>query len=1088
MKHKNTESKGFSETHPSGSTAQRKREKIAGQQLPPKLTPPRPMRLYPRERLFELLDRSRQDHPVIWVSASGGAGKTSLATSYLAARNLPVVWYQVDAGDGDVASFFYYMGMAAARAAPRHKKPLPTLTPEYLGDLPTFTRNFFRELYRRLPASSVLVFDNYQDAPEDVHLHDVVRIALEEVPNGLNVFVLSRANPPAALARLQLCEQAACLDSRNMQLTREETAGIGAARIGDAALSRDQIDGLHSRADGWAAGVVLLIEQSISNARFDPAQAPTDQKLLFDYFASEILQRSEAEVQDFLLKTAFFTKITLTSALTLTGNQSSYEILESLTRRNYFTVCHAGAQESNYEYHPLFREFLLAQAQTSFDSATLAALRLEAAHILVQAGEIEEAALLFQQSQSWAELAELLCVHAPVMIIQGRWQTVADWFGRLPEELYPANPLLWYWRGVGCLPFDPRAARADLERCYLAFKAIDDSVMQCRAWSAIVDSFVYEWADVTPLDAWIKEMEQFMREHPQFPNPEIEVLVVCGMFLALMYRQPQHPRLPDWVIRVDALVMGGDDARMRAYIGTQLLLYYTWWIGNLAKGGVVVSALESLMSRPDTPPLVAVSWCGMSAAYYWMIAENAKSVQAADAGLALAESSGVHIMDIALCNQALFATLSSGDLNSARRYLDKVALSINPARFLDNGMHYHLRAWYSLARGDVARAAEEAALCKDYMARTGTPFFIPYGHMMLGLIRHYQGRSEDGLELVRSARALGHEHNSVTVEYLTWLAEAEILLDDDQAACRDALRHSFAVSRTQGFLNHTWWRNAAMARLCAEALDANIEPDYVRSLIIKRGLLPPANQSVPDTWPFPIKIYTLGHFALLKHDQPLAATGKGHKKPMLLLQTLIALGGHQIGVNRIIDLLWPDAEGDAAANLFRVTIHRLRKLLGHESAIEFAEGRLTLSPKNVWVDTWALARALNNADTGNTDAMRYALVLYRGHFLEHETENNPTLLRNREQLRTRIMRAVKGLLRALERDGNWVEFTHRCERAIELDELDEDFHSGALRGYLAQGQPAQALRAFERAKRIYQSLNLQPSPRLEALRAQAAAT
>jgi len=163
--------------------------------LPPKLTAPRPTRVFPRQRLFDLLDRTREDHHVIWISAPGGAGKTSLATSYLQARKLPVLWYQVDQGDGDIASFFYYMGLAAKHVAPRHKTPLPLLTPEYLADVPTFTRNFFRELYRRLPKNSVIVLDNYQDAPEDSPLHDVLHTAMGEVPEGLNLLVLSRLEP-----------------------------------------------------------------------------------------------------------------------------------------------------------------------------------------------------------------------------------------------------------------------------------------------------------------------------------------------------------------------------------------------------------------------------------------------------------------------------------------------------------------------------------------------------------------------------------------------------------------------------------------------------------------------------------------------------------------------------------------------------------------------------------------------------------------------------------------------------------------------------------------------------------------------------
>ncbi len=79
----------------------------------PKLTPPRVGKIYPRERLFGLLDRIRDDHSVVWISAPGGAGKTSLVASWLQQRKLKTLWYQVDAGDGDNASFFYYLGLAA---------------------------------------------------------------------------------------------------------------------------------------------------------------------------------------------------------------------------------------------------------------------------------------------------------------------------------------------------------------------------------------------------------------------------------------------------------------------------------------------------------------------------------------------------------------------------------------------------------------------------------------------------------------------------------------------------------------------------------------------------------------------------------------------------------------------------------------------------------------------------------------------------------------------------------------------------------------------------------------------------------------
>ena len=80
--------------------------------------------IFQRKRLFNVLDRSR-NHPVIWVSGPPGSGKTMLITNYIEARGLPCLWYQVDEGDQDPATFFYYLGHAARQASPASENPFP---------------------------------------------------------------------------------------------------------------------------------------------------------------------------------------------------------------------------------------------------------------------------------------------------------------------------------------------------------------------------------------------------------------------------------------------------------------------------------------------------------------------------------------------------------------------------------------------------------------------------------------------------------------------------------------------------------------------------------------------------------------------------------------------------------------------------------------------------------------------------------------------------------------------------------------------------------------------------------------------------
>jgi LuxR family transcriptional regulator, maltose regulon positive regulatory protein len=97
---------------------------------------PRLAGVLPRARLFGLLDTGCRS-PVVWVSGPAGSGKTTLVASWLDAKKIPCLWYHLDEGDSDIATFFYYLGLATRRAAPRYKTPLPLLTMEYLRGVPT---------------------------------------------------------------------------------------------------------------------------------------------------------------------------------------------------------------------------------------------------------------------------------------------------------------------------------------------------------------------------------------------------------------------------------------------------------------------------------------------------------------------------------------------------------------------------------------------------------------------------------------------------------------------------------------------------------------------------------------------------------------------------------------------------------------------------------------------------------------------------------------------------------------------------------------------------------------------------------------
>ena len=299
---------------------------------PVKLTLPGLSRVYRRTRLFNKLDELRQ-HPVVWISAPGGAGKTTLVTSYLQENNITPLWYQIDQGDSDIASFFYYLGEGLKQLNRSRKRVLPLLTPEYQFGLPAFSRVFFRKLFKNMKAPGILVLDNIEVVNDDVTFNDILQQGLKEIPPGCQVIITGRALPPAQYAGMIAKEQLAQIGWDELQLTEEESAGVISLLADDDTISDKAISLLHKAAHGWVSGLVLFNQfhklDNLPDTELMVTGETTDgfsRQLFFDYFASEVFNRLSGETQTFLLKSAWLSNIRVSTAKQLTGITTAKKI------------------------------------------------------------------------------------------------------------------------------------------------------------------------------------------------------------------------------------------------------------------------------------------------------------------------------------------------------------------------------------------------------------------------------------------------------------------------------------------------------------------------------------------------------------------------------------------------------------------------------------------------------------------------------------------------------------------------------------------------------------------------------------------
>jgi LuxR family transcriptional regulator, maltose regulon positive regulatory protein len=397
--------------------------------------PSAPFGMVDRPRLRERL-RTGLAEPVTLVCAPAGSGKTALVAATVRECPGPVAWVSLEPEDDEPGRLWGSVLTAITRAVGLPAdSPVGALAPPVRESRAAFMPVLVNAL-ATLPQPVTLVLDDVHVLRSRTCLAQLSFLVLH-APDTLRLVLLARADPAVPLHVLRVRGQLVEIRAADLAFTLPETAEVLAAH--DVTLSDEQVAALHTRTEGWGAGLrlaALSLQGHEDPDRF-LAEFAGDDRVVGDYLLAEVLLRLPLKRRNFLLRTSLVDRVCGSLADALTGEGHGADTLAELERTNGFVIGVDGRREW-FRYHRLFGRLLRTRAEREL-AGELPALHARAARWYAERGAGMEALRHAVAAEEWDLALDVVSERWFELYVRGDAAAIRSLVAELPAERVQAD-------------------------------------------------------------------------------------------------------------------------------------------------------------------------------------------------------------------------------------------------------------------------------------------------------------------------------------------------------------------------------------------------------------------------------------------------------------------------------------------------------------------------------------------------------------------------------------------------------------------------------------------------------------------------
>jgi LuxR family transcriptional regulator, maltose regulon positive regulatory protein len=1046
-----------------------------------------------RQRLLESL-YDQLDKKLILIIAPAGYGKTSLLIDLAANSDLPVCWLSLDTLDQEPQRFLSYIISSIQQRFPEFGKESTSA----LESLASFEKDSERllialtnEINSRIHEHFLLVLDDYHLVDSALPVRLLINRFIQLSGETVHIILSSRSLPnipdmPLMIAR----DMVTGLSYEELSFQPDEIQQYFTQNSRHT-LTDQEAAKLAQETEGWIAAIHLT---SALPSIHPPAQPFGSSGDLFDFFASEVLDKQTPEMREFLLVTALFDAFnaSLCEAVLdplLSGDKRNWAALvASIQANNVFTVP-LGPDGKWIRYHNLFRHFL--QSRLQYEQPTLAW------HIQKELGQYheknrswEEALHLYESLGDRQSLIRVFALAGSDFIRFSRILTLSNWLDHLSGSIPREDPVMLSLQGaIQANQGDAQLATSLLTQAEVGFKARGDldnlsKVLTRRSIAhrrlGEYDSMLADADEAIQItrDAEERSLQeayaeaQRMRGQALFRLGKFEEAKQCYEIALHRYTELEEASgIPLLEMDLGVLYIEQGDTNTAATYYNRALVAWDQ-SGDISRKALLLNNLGVL---------------------YHTDGKYEQAFTTLEQGLAACEQCGdLRTQALTLC--------SLGDLLSDVNDFEQSRRCFEEALALAGKLNDNFIIFYStLSTARLARLeglVEEAeTVLTQLAARQGTS--SPYRLSQVGFEQACclltAGHHQEAAEIFQKSM-LVHQQAGFSEElgkYLIWLSAAYASFDS--RACFDQLDKLAAMNLSQLKSSYITL-NASQAYpylskiLESKRLNPTVGKFFTRAVNFAdelkgmRRRLRQISRRIQITPPS-LKIITLGEAQVIRNGSPLSLSDWQTRETRDLFFYLFFHTPQT--KEQIATIFWPDITPARLKMRYKTTIYRLRHAIGQEviryegerySFNRGADYTCDLDDFNLYLEA-----ARNSSETQQTvDLLQKAVDLVHGPYLANIDADwvVPERVRLQEAYQVVLLRLGELYLEL----GQAELSLEASRRALLSDPLLEQAHRQRMRAYaVLRDQPGLARQYQQCRKTLQKELGLQPTNETERL-------